>query len=84
MDAIFSSTAREGLVRITENGNGAFVFCSDEVFQRQIDEAVDRALYSANVEGAIARGRAAYMRGDYVEGTDAAFAQAASRRSHCG
>ena len=56
MDAIFSSTAlrdrqaevkkaaREGLVRITENGAGAFVFCSDEVFQQQIDDAVERAL----------------------------------------
>lgn len=43
MDATFSATAlrdhprevkqaaRERLVRITENGNGAYVFCSEEV-----------------------------------------------------
>lgn len=47
MDAIYSATAlrnhprevkqaaRERLVRITENGNGAYVFFSEEVFQRE-------------------------------------------------
>ena len=96
MDAIFSSTAlrdrqaevkkaaREGLVRITENGAGEFVFCSDEVFQQQIDDAVERALYCASVEGSIARGRAAFAAGDYVEGTDAAFAEIARRRDRRG
>lgn len=56
MDAIYSVTAlrdhprevkqaaRERLVRITENGNGAYVFCSEEVFQREVDDAVERAL----------------------------------------
>jgi PHD/YefM family antitoxin component YafN of YafNO toxin-antitoxin module len=93
MDAIFSSTAlrdrqaevkkaaREGLVRITENGAGAFVFCSDEVFQLQLDEAAERALHCAAAEAAIARGRASYASGDYVEGAEAAFAEAARRRS---
>ena len=27
--------------RITENGNGAYVFCSKDVFKREIDEAVE-------------------------------------------
>ena len=52
MDAIYSATAlrdhprevkraaQERLVRITENGKGAYVFCSEEVFQQQIDDAV--------------------------------------------
>lgn len=96
MDAIFSSTAlrdrqaevkkaaREGVVRITENGAGAFVFCSDEVFQQQLDAAAERALYCASVEGAIARGRAAYAAGDYVEGAEAAFAQATRLRANRG
>ena len=54
MDAIYSATAlrdhprevkqaaRERLVRITENGNGAYVFCSEEVFQREVDDAAGR------------------------------------------
>ncbi len=64
MDAIYSATAlrdhprevkqaaRERLVRITENGNGAYVFCSEEVFQREVDDAVERALYVQRVSDA--------------------------------
>lgn len=93
MDKVYSSTAlkerqgevkaaaREGLVRITENGSGAFVFCSDEVFQREIDDAVERALYTARVEEAVLRGRAAVREGRVVEGIEAARAEVAKRRN---
>ena len=93
MDKVYSSTAlkerqgevkaaaREGLVRITENGSGAFVFCSDEVFQREIDDAVERALYTARVEEAVLRGRAAVREGRVVEGIEAARADVAKRRN---
>lgn len=93
MDKVYSSTAlkerqgevkaaaREGLVRITENGSGAFVFCSDEVFQREIDDAVERALYTARVEEAVLRGRAAAREGRVVEGIEAARAEVAKRRN---
>lgn len=93
MDKVYSSTAlkerqsevkaaaREGLVRITENGAGAFVFCSDEVFQREIDDAVERALYTARVEEAVLRGRAAAREGRTVEGIEAARAEVARRRA---
>lgn len=93
MDKVYSSTAlkerqsevkaaaREGLVRITENGAGAFVFCSDEVFQREIDDAVERALYTARVEEAVLRGRAAAREGRTVEGIEAAQAEVARRRA---
>lgn len=37
----------ERLVRITENGNGARVFCSGEGFQREVDDAVRQALYAS-------------------------------------
>lgn len=92
MDKVYSSTAlkekqsevkaaaREGLVRITENGAGAFVFCSDEVFQREIDDAVERALYAARVEEAVLRGRRAVREGRVVEGIDAAKTAVAKRR----
>ena len=93
MDKVYSSTAlkerqsevkaaaREGLVRITENGAGAFVFCSDEVFQREIDDAVERALYTARVEEAVLRGRAAAREGRTVEGIETARAEVARRRA---
>lgn len=91
MDAIYSATAlrdhprevkqaaRERLVRITENGNGAYVFCSEEVFQREVDDAVERALYAQRVSDAIDRGRADIAAGRYVEGTEAAKAAVADK-----
>ena len=96
MDAIFSATAlrdrprevkeaaRENLVRITENGNGAYVFCSEEVFKREIDEAVERALYVERAENAILQGRAAIGAGDFVDGISAARAAVAERRAALG
>ena len=96
MDAIYSATAlrdhprevkqaaRERLVRITENGNGAYVFCSEEVFQREVDDAVERALYAQRVSDAIDRGRADIAAGRFVEGIEAAKAAVASKRASHG
>ena len=96
MDAIYSATAlrdhprevkqaaRERLVRITENGNGAYVFCSEEVFQREVDDAVERALYAQRVYDAIDRGRADIAAGQYGEGLEAAQAALASGRASGG
>lgn len=93
MDAIFSTTelrdhprevkaaAREGLVRITENGKGAYVLCSEDVFRREVDDAVERALYASRVEEAVLRGRTAIAEGDCVEGIDTARAAVAQRRA---
>ena len=95
MDAIYSATAlrdhprevkqaaRERLVRITENGNGAYVFCSEEVFQREVDDAVERALYAQRVSDAIDR-RADIAAGRYVEGIEAAKAAVADKRASRG
>lgn len=96
MDAIYTATdlrdrsgevkraARDGLVRITENGKGAFVFCSERVFQQQIDEAVDRALYIERAMDAIQRGYASFERGDFVEEIDSARAAVAAMRESRG
>ena len=93
MDAIFSATAlrdhprevkevaKERLVRITENGKGAYIFCSEEVFQREIDEAVERELYLQRAADVIARGMADVEAGRYVEGLDAAREALAERRA---
>lgn len=68
-------------VRTTENGEGAFVFCSEEVFQREIDDAVERALYAERVKDAVAKGYAALAGGETVEGTAAARAAVARMRA---
>ena len=96
MDAIYSATAlrdhtlevkqaaRERLVRITENGNGAYVFCSEEVFQREVDDAVERALYAQRVSDAIDRGRADIAAGRYVEFFYVVKASVADKRASRG
>lgn len=93
MDAVYPALAladrpdevkeavKERLVRITENGRCSYVFCSEEVFQRNIDDAVERAVYASRAEGAVARGRAAFEAGDFVEGIDAGRRAVAERRA---
>ena len=49
--------ARHNLVRTTENGNGAFVFCSEEIYREKIAEAAEQAVYEARVSTGIERGR---------------------------
>jgi hypothetical protein len=41
--------AREGIVHITENGNGAFVFCSEEVFASEPERVREAARYEAEL-----------------------------------
>lgn len=41
--------AHEGVVRITENANGAFVFCSEEVFERRMRHDAEEARYAERV-----------------------------------
>ena len=64
--------ARDGIVRITEHGMAAWVFASEEAFDQRVSEEVERALYDARVQTAVARGERDYERGRFVVGTDAA------------
>ncbi len=87
MEAIYSSTAlqtqqreikdiaRKQLVHITENGNGAFVFCSEELFQKALDDARAEAAEDAMVAAVVRRGRADFATGRVYEDTDGAFAE---------
>lgn len=47
--------AKEKLLRITENGASAYIFCSEEVLERTINQAVEEALYERECLGAIER-----------------------------
>lgn len=93
MDAIFSATAlrdrprevkeaaRESIVRITENGCGAYVFCSEEVFRDELAKAREEAYYEARAAEAIERGMADYEAGRYVVGIEAGRAAVAEMRA---
>ena len=85
MTAIYSSAAlktrqrevkdaaRQEVVHITENGNAAFVLCSEELFQRKLDEAAEEAAYAERMRGALLDGRADFAEGRVIEGADAFF-----------
>ena len=67
--------AREQVVHITENGNAAFVLMSEELYEKNLRAAAERADYEARVASVIERGRADIDAGRYIEGTDAALAE---------
>lgn len=74
------AAARERMVRITEHGRGAFVFASEEVFQREVEEAVAEALEAVEMRRVIEQGREDFAAGRYVAGIDAARAEVKRRR----
>lgn len=91
MERIFSSAslrdrlrevkeaAHEDVVRITENGNSAFVFCSEEVFERRLQRAAEEARHAERMAQAIRGGRTDHAAGR-THPIDEAFALVDSRR----
>lgn len=87
MTAIYSSAAlktrqreikdiaMKEVVHITENGNGAFIFCSEEVFEKELRNAAEQAAYEARLIDTIERGRADIAAGRYIEGLDEGLAE---------
>ena len=69
------SAADRGVVRITENGAGAYVFCSEAVFAKTIEDAINAAIEEVMIANAIERGRADLTAGRYIDGSDAAWAE---------
>lgn len=64
--------ARRGVVRITEHGAAAYIFCSEDVFNARVQEAVEDALYEARLRAVITQGRADIEAGQAYRGTEAA------------
>lgn len=62
--------AQKDVVHITENGNGAYVFMSEGLFQQKLSEAAEEAAYTERMRTAIRTGRADIAAGHYVEGID--------------
>lgn len=59
--------AAKSVVHITENGNGAFIFCSEEVFARRIQEAKEEARYELEMEYLLFRAQQDFDEGRYSE-----------------
>lgn len=76
------AAAQEDVVRITENGTGAYVFCSEEVFAQALEQAAEDALYEARVREGIERGLADVAAGRVYTDIDAAFAEIERRAQH--
>lgn len=96
MEAIFSSVAlrdrqrevkeraREDVVHITENGNGAFIFCSEEVFEQRLQQAAEDALYAERMAQAIREGREDLIEGNVYTSIDEVFDEIEKRASSRG
>lgn len=63
--------AREDVVHITENGNAAFVLMSEELYEKSLREAAERAAYEERMRACLLNGRADVAAGRYVDGIDA-------------
>lgn len=75
MPAIYPSTALKNqqreikakadneIVHITENGWGKYVFMSEDVLQRTVDQAVEDALYEKRLADALSESRADFEEG---------------------
>lgn len=70
------SAARDELVRITEQGGGAYIFCSEEAYAARIQKEREDAAYEARLLEAVGRGIADIEAGRYTTSVDAAFARA--------
>lgn len=53
-----------------KNGASAYIFCSEEVLERTINQTVEEALYERECLEAIERGEEAIERGDCMCGLD--------------
>ena len=53
------------IVYITENGRGKYVFMSENVFQKQIDSAVENALYEARMAEALRESQEDFAQGRF-------------------
>lgn len=71
------------IVYITENGRGKYVFMSEKVLQKEIDDAVESALYEQRLAQALSESRSDFAAGRlYTTREDLINAVAAKRAQH--
>ena len=69
------------MVHITENGYGKYIFASEEVLRRAIDEAVEDALYEARMAEALRSSRADFAAGRVYQSRDDLMAAVSRKRA---
>jgi hypothetical protein len=72
--------AKDNVVRITENGAAAYVFCSEVVFEKHVQQAVEDALYEARLDVALEQGNKDLQEGRYFTNLDEAYQAAKGMR----
>lgn len=73
--------ARREVVHITENGAGAYIFCSEDVFRREAERLADEIRYEREFEEVVARGMADVVASRTFSGTVDEIMAEASRRA---
>ena len=93
MPAIYPSTALKNeqraikaiadkeVVYITENGRGKYLFMSQEVHDREIEEAVEEALYEFRMAQALRESRADFAAGRYYTSREELAAAVEGKRA---
>lgn len=88
MDPIFSMTtlqrspgkvkeaARSGIVRITEQGSGGYIFASEKAFAEYVAIQREEAISEARITDSVDRAIADIAAGHFVDSVDLAFARA--------
>ena len=69
------------MVHITENGYGKYIFAAEEVVQRAIDDAVEKALYEARMAQALRDSRADFAVGRVYGSREDLMAAVAEKRA---
>ena len=72
--------AKDDIVRVTEQGSPAYLFCTEEKFAERIARERADAAYEARVMDAVGKGIADIERGRYVTSVDEAFERARALR----
>ena len=75
------SSAKQGLVRITEQTGESYVFCGEAAFEERIRKEREDAAYEARLLESVGRGVADIRDGRYVTSIDDTFAAAAKLRA---
>ncbi len=70
------SAAQDSIVRITEQGAGAYVFCSEEAFEHRIAAEREDAAFEARLSEAVGRGIADIEAGRFTTSVEDAFRRA--------
>ena len=72
--------ADETIVYITENGYGNYIFVSKEVYERELQNAVEEALYEQRLEEVLRRGEEDEKLGHVYHSRDELWAAVEERR----